>query len=172
VEKREEGTDGSSLKATSDSRCRSWINPYPWETSHRPCPQCILVLLLLVLAFFTHAQSYFKSPSSWVTSAAYQYISTTASQDEAPLDDWHLVCTVLLNVFQLPMLALADQCSHYHDDNTHTLRFIKRHQHTLTNWQLIGRLQEPSLPLHSTTRSLLLSWSNAQRSPEMSPSRG
>ena len=55
--------------ATSDSRCRSWINPYPWQTSHRPRPQCILVLLLLASAFFTHAQSYCTSPSNWVPSA-------------------------------------------------------------------------------------------------------
>jgi hypothetical protein len=108
------GEEDRKKLATSDQRCRSWIKPYPWQTSHRPRPQCILVLLLLVSAFFTHAQSYFQSPGNWVTSAEYQSISTTATQDEAPLDDWHLVCTVNLDIFQLHLPALARECSCYH----------------------------------------------------------
>lgn len=146
-----------ALTATSDPRCRSWINPYPWQTSHRPRPQCILVLLLLVFAFFTHAQSYCTSPSNWVTSTAYQSVSTTASQDEAPLDDWHLVCDVLVIVLHVQLPALARELSCYRVNYTRVLRFNNKHQHTLTNCQLIGHLQEPSLPLPSTTRSSLLS---------------
>lgn len=61
-----------------------------WQTSHyvHSCPSCIPV----VVVFPTDVQSNCKSPSHWVPYTTHQQTPQhTASKDEAPSDDWHLV---------------------------------------------------------------------------------